>query len=64
MSHFKIAVDIAVRRNKVVTIPQPCPTRQYNEHMGGVDQLDSYLNNLRSRIRREKMVLDATHQFC
>ena len=42
------------QKKQKVTILQPYLIRQYNGHMGGVDQLDSYLNNLRPCIGGEK----------
>ena len=42
------------QKKQKVTFPQPSFIRQYNEHMDGVDQLDSYLNNLRPFIGGEK----------
>ena len=37
-----------------IDVPQPNLIRMYNAYMGGVDQLDGYLNNLRPCIGRKK----------
>ena len=36
-----------IRKKKHEMIPQPQMITKYNKHMGGVNQLDSFLNNLR-----------------
>ena len=42
------------QKKRKVTNPQPFLIRRCNEHMGGVDQLDSYLNNLHHYIGGKK----------
>ena len=42
------------KKRQVVQVSQPHLVAKYNKHMGGVDQLDNYLNNLRPAIGGKK----------
>ena len=57
-THTNEPVSICKRYSCVekakVDLPQPDCIKKYNSHMGGVDQLDSYLNNLRPSIGGNK----------
>ena len=42
-------------------VNEPYLIRKYNAHVGGVDQLDGFMNNLLPYIGGKKMVLDTTY---
>lgn len=42
------------KQKKEITIPYPKMIKDYNEHMGGVDLMDSFLGRYRIRIKSRK----------
>ena len=48
-------------KNARLDVNEPYLIRKYNAHVGGVDQLDGFMNNLLPCIGGKKMVLDTTY---